>query len=77
MKLLFDQNLSFKLCKLLEGFFPGCAQVRLIGLSEADDSTISEYAKANECVIASLLRSRVAMINAFDQDANAACLEIY
>ena len=37
MKLLFDQNLSFKLCQALADLFPGSSQVRLLGLAEADD----------------------------------------
>ena len=47
MKLLFDQNLSFKLCPALADLFPGSSQVRLLGLERADDRTIWEYAKAN------------------------------
>ena len=37
MKLLFDQNLSFKLCRDLVDLFPGSTQVRLVGLAEASD----------------------------------------
>ena len=47
MKLLFDQNLSFKLCKQLENVFPDSNQVRLLGLAEADDQLIWNHAKAN------------------------------
>jgi len=47
MKLLFDQNLSFKLCSRLAGLFPDSSQVRLLGLSEADDRVVWEHAKAN------------------------------
>ena len=46
MKLLFDQNLSFKLCQLLADLFPGSNQVRLLGMSEADDRAIWEYANS-------------------------------
>ena len=35
MKLLFDQNLSFKLCSQLADLFPGSSQVRLLNLSQA------------------------------------------
>jgi predicted nuclease of predicted toxin-antitoxin system len=35
MKLLFDQNPSFKLCQALTDLFPGSSQVRLLGLAEA------------------------------------------
>ena len=35
MKLLFDENLSFKLCDRLANLFPGSSQVRLLGLAES------------------------------------------
>jgi predicted nuclease of predicted toxin-antitoxin system len=47
MKLLFDQNLSFKLCRLLVDTFPESNQIRLLGMEEAEDRTIWEYAKTN------------------------------
>src|SRR5213593_3039913 len=47
MKLLFDQNLSFILCLRLADLFPDSSQVRLLGLSEADDRIIWEHAKAH------------------------------
>ena len=47
MRLLFDQNLSFKLCRHLADLFPGSTQVRLIGLAEADDRTVWDHAKAH------------------------------
>ena len=53
MKLLFDQNLSFKLCPRLSDLFPGSSQVRLLGLAEVDDAVIWEHAKANGFVIVS------------------------
>ncbi|SRR6266540_4157269 len=53
MKLLFDQNLSFKLCQRLSDVFPGSAQVRQLGLTEADDGIIWEYAKENSFIIVS------------------------
>jgi hypothetical protein len=37
MKLLFDQNLSFKLCQRLADLFPDSDQVRRLGLDQADD----------------------------------------
>ncbi len=51
MKLLFDQNLSFKLCRQLFDIFPGSNQVRLLGLAEADDREIWQHAKANDFVL--------------------------
>ncbi len=44
---MFDQNLSFKLCQAVADLFPGSSQVRLLGLAEADDSTVWQHAKAN------------------------------
>lgn len=44
MKLLFDQNLSFKLCAALDDLFPGSSQVRLLGLDRADDAAILAFA---------------------------------
>jgi predicted nuclease of predicted toxin-antitoxin system len=53
MKLLFDQNLSFKLCERLAEVFPGPEQVRRAGLDCADDRTIWDFAKANGYTIVS------------------------
>lgn len=47
MKLLFDQNLSFKLCQRLVDLFPDSSQVRLLGLAEADDHALWQYAHDN------------------------------
>jgi predicted nuclease of predicted toxin-antitoxin system len=54
MKLLFDENLSFRLCARLEGLFPGSVQVRPLGLGEADDRTIWDYAAAHGFTVVSL-----------------------
>jgi predicted nuclease of predicted toxin-antitoxin system len=51
MKLLFDQNLSFKLCQSLADLFPGSSQVRLLGFAEADDNVVWQHAKANAFVL--------------------------
>lgn len=45
MKLLFDQNLSYKLCSMLADMFPDSHQVRLLGLDQADDRILWERAK--------------------------------
>lgn len=47
MKLLFDQNLSFKLCRQLSDLFPESSQVRVLELDRADDRTVWDFAKAN------------------------------
>jgi predicted nuclease of predicted toxin-antitoxin system len=54
MKLLFDQNLSFKLCRTLTDLFPGSTQVRLVGLADATDRAVWDYAKANGFILVSL-----------------------
>jgi len=53
MKLLFDQNLSFKLCQTVADRFPTSNHVRLLGLSEADDQALWDYAKVNGFTIVS------------------------
>ena len=53
MRLLFDQNLRFKLCRRLSDVFPGSNQVRLLGLAEADDRAVWDYAGANGFVLVS------------------------
>jgi predicted nuclease of predicted toxin-antitoxin system len=47
MKLLFDENLSPKLTRLLAADFPGSAHVRDRGLKGQSDERIWEYAKEN------------------------------
>jgi predicted nuclease of predicted toxin-antitoxin system len=54
MKLLFDENLSSKLCQLLEDLFPGSTQVRLVGLAQADDPAIWDFAANSAFTIVSL-----------------------
>jgi predicted nuclease of predicted toxin-antitoxin system len=110
MKLLFDQNLSFKLCGRLADLFPDSNQVRLAGLEKADDRAIWEFARANGLTVVSqdsdfadmaalfgpppkviwlrcgnqtndfiekLFRDHAEAIVAFEQDADAACWELY
>ena len=40
MRLLLDQNLSWKLCERLADLYPGSDQVRLLGLDRADDLVV-------------------------------------
>jgi predicted nuclease of predicted toxin-antitoxin system len=47
VKLLFDQNLSYKLPRKLDDIFPKSSQVKLLGMEEAEDSMIWEYARQN------------------------------
>lgn len=45
MRLLFDQNLSFRLCKNLSDVFPASEHVGLLGLGEADDLAVWTHAR--------------------------------
>ena len=47
MKLLFDQNISFRIVKKVENFLPLAMQVRLLGLENSTDYEIWDYAKVN------------------------------
>ncbi len=51
MKLLFDQNLSWRLPKKLADLYPDSQHVREAGMKESEDIDIWEYAKANGYVI--------------------------
>lgn len=53
MKLLFDQNLSPRLPKILENIFPNSIHIRHIGFVEATDTQIWKYAGANDFTIVS------------------------
>ncbi|MDR8389496.1 DUF5615 family PIN-like protein [Aliifodinibius sp. S!AR15-10] len=53
MKLLFDQNLSHRLKELLEDTFPESVHVKDIGLEQATDSVIWEYAEKHGYTIVS------------------------
>jgi predicted nuclease of predicted toxin-antitoxin system len=45
VKLLFDQNLSHKLVHRVSSVFPESTHLFKLGLHEADDSTVWEYAR--------------------------------
>lgn len=47
MKLLFDQNISFRILKLLPEEFQECKQVRNLGLENESDLAIWNFAKKN------------------------------
>ena len=53
MKLLFDQNLSFKLCQTIADLFPDSHHAKPLGLSEVTDRELWNYAKANGFTIVS------------------------
>ncbi|MEB0138419.1 MULTISPECIES: DUF5615 family PIN-like protein [unclassified Undibacterium] len=51
MKLLLDENLSYRIVASLQGSYPGTTHVRLTGLERADDKAIWQFAKENDYVI--------------------------
>jgi predicted nuclease of predicted toxin-antitoxin system len=51
MKLLFDQNISYKIVAKLNGYFPDSVHVREAKLQESSDREIWEFAKANSLTI--------------------------
>ena len=53
MKLLFDQNLSHTLARRLADLFPNSTHVREVGLKEAEDSVVWEFAKQQNFMIVS------------------------
>ena len=110
MRLLLDQNLSFKLCARLANLYPDSTQARLLGLDQADDRTLWEHAARGgfvlvtqdadfaemaalygpppkvvwlrggnqpTVVVEALLRGSHGLLLDFEQDAEAACLELH
>jgi predicted nuclease of predicted toxin-antitoxin system len=53
MRLLFDENLSFRLVRALEDVYPGSAHVRQVGLLGEEDHLIWSYAAEHGFVLAS------------------------
>lgn len=47
MKLLLDQNLSFRMLQQLQPAYPGSIQVGAVGLDHSDDIAVWKYAKDN------------------------------
>ena len=53
MKILLDQNLSFKLCTKLRDIFPELTHIRNVSLDTASDEEVWLYAKLNSFVLVS------------------------
>lgn len=51
MKLLFDQNISFRIVRQLAKTFPNSAQVRELGLEDSTDYEIWMFAKQHDYTI--------------------------
>ena len=47
MKLLFDQNISYRIVKKIEKEYPDSAQVKKLGLQDSTDLQIWDYARKN------------------------------
>jgi predicted nuclease of predicted toxin-antitoxin system len=53
VRLLFDQNLSHRLCDAIADLYPGAAHVRDFGLASADDETVWLFARERGYTIVS------------------------
>jgi predicted nuclease of predicted toxin-antitoxin system len=53
MKLIFDQNLSSELVRRLTDLFPGSTHVKALGMMQAGDEVIWNFARENEFVVVS------------------------
>ena len=51
MRLLFDQNISYRIVSKLSDYYPDCRQVRELGLMDAEDIDIWDYARKKNYVI--------------------------
>ena len=52
MKLLLDQNISFRITNKIQDLFPGSKQVKELGLENSKDSFLWTYAKVNDyCIV--------------------------
>jgi len=62
-KLLFDQNISYRIVKQLKDDFPECKHISNVGLNDEEDQEIWQYAKKNHFTIVT-----------FDSDFYEICL---
>jgi predicted nuclease of predicted toxin-antitoxin system len=53
VKLLLDQNLSDRIISSISDLFPGSAHIKAVGLREADDRVVWEWAKQHGFTIVS------------------------
>ena len=51
MKLLFDQNISFRILSKIEDIYPEAQQLRELGLEDSTDKQIWQYANQNNYTI--------------------------
>ena len=62
MSLLLDENLSPRLAGRLSSLFPGCIHVRDVGLKQADDREIWQWAKDNNHTLVTTDSDFIAMV---------------
>jgi predicted nuclease of predicted toxin-antitoxin system len=65
VKLLLDENLSPRLVQRLSPLFSGLTHVREVGLKQAQDEDIREWAKANDFAVVSTDSDFVALARRF------------
>jgi len=67
IKLLFDQNISYRIVRLLKSEFSGCKHVSDVGLNDEEDPEIWNYAKRNGFVIVTFDSDfyEISLINGF------------
>lgn len=53
VKLLFDQNVSYRLVARLEKYYPNSLHVEVVGLDKSSDFDVWRYAKENNFVLVS------------------------
>ena len=53
MKLLLDENLSDRIVQGIADLFPGSAHIKSVGLMQAEDSAVWDWAKLHEFTIVS------------------------
>lgn len=51
MKILFDQNISYRILPKISSLFPEAQQIRSLGLENSNDLQIWEYARKNNFTI--------------------------
>jgi predicted nuclease of predicted toxin-antitoxin system len=51
VRVLFNQNISFRLVKKIEAVFPGSEHVNTVGLKNKSDQSIWDYAKRENFVV--------------------------
>ena len=54
MKLLLDQNLSYRLIQSLQSEYPGSEHVHMLGMGDVPDKDIWNYARANDYAVVTL-----------------------